>query len=96
MIRLSLCFRSNSSYYLIPSLDFTGQYPHSVNGWTNGVALAGDVHTVGQRLRDIGVHTAFVGKWHLDGSDYFGQVWNPLHTEKETREYPKSVSELDI
>ena len=27
---------------------------------------------------------------------FFAQVWNPLHEEKELREYPKMVSELDI
>ena len=27
---------------------------------------------------------------------FFAQVWSPLHSEKETREYPKSVSELDV
>lgn len=61
---------------------FTGQYPHSVNGWTNGMALAENVHTVGERLADLGIHTAYIGKWHLDGSDYFGlgraaKGWDP-------------------
>ncbi len=27
---------------------------------------------------------------------FFAQVWNPLHEENELREYPKSVSELDV
>ena len=27
---------------------------------------------------------------------FFAQVWNPLHAENENREYPKSVSELDL
>ncbi len=27
---------------------------------------------------------------------FFAQVWNPLHNENETREYPKEVSELDV
>jgi uncharacterized sulfatase len=30
------------------------------------------VKTVGQRLKDNGFHTAYIGKWHLDGGDYFG------------------------
>jgi uncharacterized sulfatase len=30
------------------------------------------VRTIGQRLVDQGVHTAYIGKWHLDASDYFG------------------------
>lgn len=63
---------------------FTGQYPHSCNSWTNSVALSSDVHTIGQRLRDHGVHTAYIGKWHLDGSDYFGlgrcpDGWDPAY-----------------
>lgn|GEM_PF-5824991 len=35
--------------------------------------LGETVRTVGQRLQDRGVHTAYIGKWHLDGGDYFGQ-----------------------
>lgn len=63
---------------------FTGQYPHSCNSWTNSVALSADVHTIGQRLRDHGVHTAYIGKWHLDGGDYFGlgkcpDGWDPVY-----------------
>ena len=30
------------------------------------------------------------------GHHFFAQVWNPLHTEEELREYPKEVSELDV
>lgn len=61
---------------------FTGMYPHSCNSWTNSSALSADVHTVGQRLRDKGVRTAYIGKWHLDGGDYFGlgrcpDGWDP-------------------
>lgn len=51
---------------------FTGLYPHSCNSWTNSMALSEDVHTIGQRLRDNNIHTAYIGKWHLDGGDYFG------------------------
>lgn len=51
---------------------FTGLYPHSCNGWTNSVGLSEDVNTIGQRLRDHNIHTAYIGKWHLDGGDYFG------------------------
>lgn len=61
---------------------FTGFYPHSCNSWTNSCALSEDMHTVGQRLRDNGVHAAYIGKWHLDGGDYFGwgtcpDGWDP-------------------
>lgn len=51
---------------------FTGLYPHSNGGWTNSVALNADVKTLGQRLTDAGVHCGYIGKWHLDGGDYFG------------------------
>jgi uncharacterized sulfatase len=51
---------------------FTGLYPHSNGEWTNSVAPAANVKTIGQRLSDRGIHCAYVGKWHLDGTDYFG------------------------
>jgi uncharacterized sulfatase len=51
---------------------FTGTYPHSNGAWGNSMALGDNVKTIGQRLRDNGIHAAYVGKWHLDGGDYFG------------------------
>jgi uncharacterized sulfatase len=51
---------------------FTGTYPHSNGSWANSMALGDNVKTAGQRLRDAGLHTAYLGKWHLDGGDYFG------------------------
>lgn len=51
---------------------FTGLYPHSNGSWANCMALGDNVKTIGQRLRDNGIHTAYIGKWHLDGGDYFG------------------------
>lgn len=61
---------------------FTGLYPHSCGSWTNSMPLGDNVKTIGQRLRDNGLHTAYVGKWHLDGGDYFGvglcpDGWDP-------------------
>jgi uncharacterized sulfatase len=50
---------------------YTGQYPHAAGAWTNGLALYDGVRTIGERLRDLGYRTAYVGKWHLDG-DYMG------------------------
>lgn len=63
---------------------FTGLYPHSNGMWTNSIALGDNVKTVGQRLRDRGIHTAYIGKWHLDGGDYFGlgrcpDGWDPAY-----------------
>ena len=51
---------------------FTGMFPHSNGMVTNGVALRENVKTLGQRLCGEGIHCAYVGKWHLDGGDYFG------------------------
>ena len=51
---------------------FTGQFPHSCSGWTNSMGICDNVHTLGERLSVRGIHTAYIGKWHLDGGDYFG------------------------
>ena len=61
---------------------FTGVYPHSNGVLGNDMAPALDMKTLGQRLLDLGVRTGFVGKWHLDGTDYFGNGicpdgWDP-------------------
>lgn len=61
---------------------FTGMYPHSNGSFANGIALGANNKTLGQRLTDNGIHCAFVGKWHLDGGDYFGlgscpEGWDP-------------------
>ncbi len=51
---------------------FTGVYPHSNGGWSNSMAIGDNVKTLGQRLTDNGMHAGYIGKWHLDGGDYFG------------------------
>lgn len=51
---------------------FTGSYPHSCAGWSNCMGLSDNVQNIGRRLSDHGVHSAYIGKWHLDGGDYFG------------------------
>ena len=61
---------------------FTGQYPHSCGSWSNSMGISDNTHSVGERLENIGVHTAYIGKWHLDGGDYFGlgrapKGWDP-------------------
>lgn len=61
---------------------FTGTYP-STNGLCgNGMQLGKDVKTIGQRLTKMGIHSAYIGKYHLDGGDYFGkgyaqEGWDP-------------------
>ncbi len=63
---------------------FTGIFPHSNGSWANCMPLGDNVKTIGQRLSDRGVYTAYIGKWHLDGSDYFGlgrcpSGWDPAY-----------------
>ncbi|MEG1834664.1 MAG: sulfatase-like hydrolase/transferase [Oscillospiraceae bacterium] len=70
--------RFNKAYTCQPvcgparSAIFTGLYPHSNGSWANSMPLGANVKTIGQRLSDNDIHTAFIGKWHLDGGDYFG------------------------
>jgi uncharacterized sulfatase len=52
---------------------FTGLFPHSNGSWANAMPLSDNVKTVGQRLDDQGIRTAYIGKWHLDAGDYFGK-----------------------
>jgi uncharacterized sulfatase len=61
---------------------FTGCYPHTNGSWGNSMPLGENVKTIGQRLRDNGISSAYIGKWHLDGGDYFGigkcpDGWDP-------------------
>ncbi len=61
---------------------FTGIFPHSNGSWTNNQPLGANIKTIGQRLSDQGVKCGYIGKWHLDGSDYFGlgkcpEGWDP-------------------
>ena len=61
---------------------FTGQFPCSVGSWTNSHGISDTARSIGQRLSKEGVRTAYIGKWHLDGGDYFGlgvcpDGWNP-------------------
>ncbi|MCH3918349.1 MAG: sulfatase-like hydrolase/transferase [Spirochaetia bacterium] len=70
--------RFNKAYSTQPvcgparSAIFTGLYPHSNGGITNTVPLTTGVKTIGEYLQPNGINTAFIGKWHLDGGDYFG------------------------
>jgi uncharacterized sulfatase len=61
---------------------FTGTWPHTNGSWGNLQPLGDTIRTLGQRLQDHGIHAAYIGKWHLDGSDYFGlgrcpSGWDP-------------------
>lgn len=82
--------RFNSAYTCAPvcgparSALLTGLYPHSNGVLGNDMAPHLDLPTLGQRLRDRGFATGYIGKWHLDGSDYFGDGrcpagWDPAY-----------------
>lgn len=57
---------------------FTGTWPHTNGSWANLLPLGDTIRTIGQRLQDHGLLSAYIGKWHLDGSDYFGTGKCPL------------------
>ncbi|MFZ9840057.1 MAG: sulfatase-like hydrolase/transferase [Opitutaceae bacterium] len=82
--------RFNGAYTCAPvcgpsrSALLTGLFPHSNGVLGNDMAPHLDLPTLGQRLRDRGFATGYVGKWHLDGSDYFGDGrcppgWEPAY-----------------
>ena len=50
----------------------TGMMPGKTGAYTNSQPLGDTIKTIGQHLRDAGYRTALIGKWHLDGHDYFG------------------------
>ena len=51
---------------------FTGTFPHTNGMVTNSIAMGDNVKTIGQRLSDHGIACGYIGKYHLDGGDYFG------------------------
>ena len=62
---------------------FTGLYPHSNGVLGNSDAPHLDIPTIGQRLQREKIATGYIGKWHLDGTDYFGSGrcpagWDPV------------------
>src|SRR6056297_2618952 len=78
---------------------FTVYFPHSNGAWGNGMALQEHAVTIGSRLERIGLHTGYVGKWHLDGFDYFGlgscpPGWDPAYWY-DMRNYLEDLSPED-
>ncbi len=51
---------------------FSGLYPHTNGCIANSVAYAKNVRSIGKRLSDKGIPCGYIGKYHLDGGDYFG------------------------
>lgn len=62
---------------------FTGLYPHSNGGITNTVSLTDGVKTIGEYLSPNNISCAYIGKWHLDGGDYFGNGICPKGYDKD-------------
>lgn len=80
--------RFNRAYSCSPvcgparSAIFTGLYPHSNGVLGNDIPLQASIPTLGARLSKAGIHACYIGKWHLDGTDYFGdgrcpEGWDP-------------------
>ena len=46
----------------------SGRYPHQTGVVANGIRLPPELPTVATAFNDAGYHTAYVGKWHLDGT----------------------------
>ena len=51
---------------------FTGIYSSQSGAWTNNMALGQNMRTMGSYFKEAGYRTVYIGKWHLDGHDYFG------------------------
>jgi uncharacterized sulfatase len=78
---------------------FTGLFPHTNGSWANNMPLGANVKHLGQRLTLQGIRSAFIGKWHLDASDYFGlaqcpEGWDPEHWY-DMRNYLEELSPED-
>jgi uncharacterized sulfatase len=51
---------------------FSGLYPQLTGAIANGLAPAGNIPLLGTIFSKFGYRTAYTGKWHLDGSNYYG------------------------
>ena len=48
---------------------------------SNSIVVGDNVKAIGQRVKDDWIEYAYIGKWHLDSSDYWGlgvcpEGWN--------------------
>ncbi len=70
--------RFNSAYTCSPVCTparaglFTGIYSNQSGPWTNNIAPGKNISTMGHYFKDAGYDTCYIGKWHLDGHDYYG------------------------
>jgi uncharacterized sulfatase len=61
----------------------SGIYSHNTGAWGNHLALGQDIRTIGHHFQSQGYRTVYIGKWHLDGLDYFGTGVCPQEFEDE-------------
>lgn len=54
----------------------TGLYPQQTGAVANDLPLNDSLRTFADDFSKAGYHTAYIGKWHLDGSDKPG--WSPI------------------
>jgi uncharacterized sulfatase len=78
---------------------FTGIWPHGNGCWSNNLPLGQGVRSLGERLTSAGIHAAYIGKWHLDNTDYFGAGkapagWDPA-VWYDMRNYLEELSPAD-
>ena len=79
---------------------FSGIYAHTSGPWTNNLAFGDNIITMGQRFSDNGYDAAYIGKWHLDGHDYFGTGICPKGWDErywyDGKNYLAELSEAEI
>ena len=75
-VRFERCYTTNPVCMPARASYFTGQYPSHHGVWQNGVPLNPQTDMLHHWLKDVGYHTALIGKIHLDN------VW------KRTRKHP--------
>ena len=69
----------NNGYCVTPTCGparssiFTGQYPSTNEMIANAAQLGKDIKNAGERISEQGIQCGYIGKWHLDGGDYFGK-----------------------
>lgn len=51
---------------------FSGLHPQVNGAWTNNIATQANIPLMGTIFQHFGFRTAYTGKWHLDGTGYFG------------------------
>ena len=62
---------------------FTGIYSNQSGPWTNNLAPGLNIRNMGHHFKHANYKTCYIGKWHLDGHDYFGTGVCPPEWDKE-------------